>query len=458
MGLLNTTDQNYYNEGNFGSYQFTSLENIINQFIVSYVGEDKIISKAKRFDVAFHAQRALAELSFDVLKSHKAQEITVPASLQMILPIDYVNYTKISCVDSSGIKKLLYPVSKTSNPSFNPIQNNDGDYKLQAVGNVSDDTSLVGQILLDKKYPEILVGMNISGPYIPSGARVIKVTNSSTNTTITMGTIVGTTFTPILPDPENTFNGATLTFTNFEDEGALMNLHKSYVVVQNLDWNIIDFKINFNALADMDGVEIGMLVYHPDIPLGAFVEDISTTDLAVKINFLPLNAAASNSAEVTFVSPALADTETWSNYKSSMPSENNNHDDYEDDIFWPNEGERYGLDPQRAQTNGSFYIDDVRGLIHFSSNISGKTVILDYISDSLGTDDEMVVHKFAEEAMYKSIMYAILSTKANISENIIRRYKKERFAAIRTAKLRLSNLKLEELTQVLRGKSKQIKH
>jgi hypothetical protein len=41
---------------------------------------------------------------------------------------------------------------------------------------------------------------------------------------------------------------------------------------------------------------------------------------------------------------------------------------------------------------------------------------------------------------------------------VVQRYKKERFAAVRNAKLRLSNIKLEELTQILRGKSKQIKH
>ena len=461
MALLNQSQASYYNEGDYSGYQFTTLKDIIDQFMFVYVGEDKIISKASRTDVAFHAQRALAELSFDTLKSHKAQELTVPASLQMILPQDYVNYTKISWVDSSGIKHPVYPTSKTSNPSSNPIQNSDGEFKLQAIGNVDNDTDFVGQILLDKKYPEILVGMNVSGPYVPSGARVVKVTNSSSNTTITMGTIVGTTFTPILPEPVNlpeTFTGATLTFTNFGDEGSLMNLQKSYIVAQNLDWNLIDFKINFNALADMDGIEIGMLVYHPDISLGAFVEDISTADLSVKINTLPLNVAASNSAEVTFVSPDLADTETWSNYKSSVPSENNSYDDYEDDIFWPNEGKRYGLDPQHAQTNGSFYIDNVRGLIHFSSNISGKTVILDYISDSLGTDEEMQVHKFAEEAMYKCIAYAILSTRANTQEYIVQRFKKERFAAMRTAKLRMSNIKIEELTQILRGKSKWIKH
>ena len=70
----------------------------------------------------------------------------------------------------------------------------------------------------------------------------------------------------------------------------------------------------------------------------------------------------------------------------------------------------------------------------------------------------MKVHKFAEEAMYKWIAHAILSTRINTPEYLVQRYKRERFAAIRNAKLRLSNFKLEELTQILRGKSKWIKH
>jgi hypothetical protein len=174
---------------------------------------------------------------------------------------------------------------------------------------------------------------------------------------------------------------------------------------------------------------------------------------------LPTTTVTSG-GEILFVSPDKADTETWSNYKSHEPSENNINDyqDYQNDIYWPNEGKRYGLDPQHAQVNGSFYIDCVSGKIHFSSNISGKTVILDYISDSLGTDGEMQVHKFAEEALYKWISYGILSTRANIPEYVVRRYKKEKFAETRKAKLRLSNIKLEEITQILRGKSKQIKH
>ena len=126
MGLLdNQTEQSYYGGDNFGGYQFTSLNDIINQFMFAYVGEDKIISKVKRTEVAFHAQRAMQELSFDTFKSCKSQEIEVPPSLTMKLPQDYVNYTKITWADSLGIEHPLYPTKHTSNPQ-KILQNEDG--------------------------------------------------------------------------------------------------------------------------------------------------------------------------------------------------------------------------------------------------------------------------------------------------------------------------------------------
>ena len=63
MGLLNTKPIHYYQGDDHGNYQFTSLDDIINSFMVAYVGEDKIISKIKRADIQFHAMRALRELS-----------------------------------------------------------------------------------------------------------------------------------------------------------------------------------------------------------------------------------------------------------------------------------------------------------------------------------------------------------------------------------------------------------
>ena len=457
MAYITQTSQSYYDGNDNGNYQFTSLDNIINQFMVAYVGEDKIISKIKRLDVAFHAQRALQELSFDTFKSCKAKEFTVPATLHMPLPQDYVNYTKISWVDSAGIKHLMYPTSKTSNPSQNYFQDSSGDFTLQAIG---DLVAASANVTLDDEYSNILVGMRVTGSYIPDQTFVGAVDNSTSTTIITLQDAAGVDVTPFYVDSSGTNidvsnTDTTLTFTNTNNQ--LITEKKSYNVVKNLSWNLDDYKITASAAIDIANIKIGMLVYHDDFQIGTVVTNVSGTTIVVSALPDPTSSIVTSGGEITFVDPEDADTTTWSSYKSTKPSENN-ADDYEDDTYWPLAGNRYGLDPQHAQANGSYYIDKETGKIHFSSNVSGKTVIIDYISDSLGTDDEMQVHKFAEEAMYKYIAYAILSTRANTQEYIIRRFKKERFAEIRKAKLRLSNIKLEEITQILRGKSKQIKH
>ena len=299
MGLLDSQTQNQYyssdNSANYGSYQFVTLENIINAFMVSYVGESKLISKVSRTDVQFHAMRAIQELSYDVFRSVKSQEIEVPNTLKMILPQDYVNYVKLVSVDSDGIEKNLYPTGKTSNP-FAITQNTSGVYQYTDTNEDGEEDSLTEQ------------------------------------------------------DP----------------------------------------------------------------------------------------------------------SDTWTNYQAQVPQPSANSSDASD-IELDRRGRRYGLDPQHSHEHGSFYIDYQRGYIHFSSTLSGKTITLKYISDGLGTDDEMVVHKFVEEACYKWIAYGILSTRSNIPEMIVQRFKKEKFAETRKAKIRLSNIKIEEFTQVLKGMSKQIK-
>ena len=272
---------------NLGNYQFVNLTTIINNFLISYVGQDKIIPKVRRSDIAFHAQRALQELSYDTFKSEKSQEAELGISLKMKLPHDYVNYVKITWQDVSGIERLILPARQTSNPS-SLLQDGNFDYIFDSSGNLS------------------------------------KASDSDTWLAFQAST-----------------NGG-------------------------------------DANVDADGVLAG--------------------------------------------------------------------------------GRRYGLEPERAHGNGVYYIDPLKGTINFSSDLSGKTITLKYISDGLGTEQEMIVHKFAEEAMYKWIAHAILATKANVQEYLVARFKKERFAAVRTAKLRLSNLKIEELTQIMRGKSKIIKH
>ena len=433
MGLLTGTEQGYYDGDDFGGYQFTSLSDIINNFMATYIGEDRILPTTRRSDVTFHAMRAMQELSFDTFKSCKTQEIEVAPHLTMPLPRDYVNYVKLSWSDASGIEHIIYPTSKTSNPrALN--QNTDGDYNLTAIGTMVDGTD---SITLDSEYTNIWVGMLVASTNIADGSTVTATSTVSGVTTITISS--NTTYTGV----------ETLTFTAPIPSDLLEQ--STSLVLSGLSWASGEDKIT--AATSVGAVTVGMVVSHEDFPVGTEIIDINGLVITTSANSTAL-AVAEN---VNFVSyDGISDT--WSKYKSATPSENNNNNDYDSDNYWPINGSRFGLDPQHAQVNGSYFIDCAAGKIHFSSNLSGKTVILKYISDGLGTDEEMIVHKFAEEAMYKWIMYGCLSARIDVPEYVIKRYKKERFAETRKAKLRLSNIKLEEITQILRGKSKQLKH
>ena len=441
MALINQTPQQYYDSGDYGNYQFVSLTDIINQFMLIYVGEDKVIPKVKRLDVAFHAQRALAELSFDTFKSFKSIEFVIPNTLQLPLPQDYVNYTRVMWVDRAGIKHPLYPTRNTQNPVIAPLQDGDGNFKLEAEGTIVNGSN---SITLTNRTENVLIGMSVTGIDVPNNTTIKSVSHATSSTTITITNNATASATVILQ------------FTNSSEDGLLLTPEKSTNVIDNLDWSSGDNFITANSADDISGLEIGMLVYHEDFPVGTKIANITTTTILLDQD--ATGTMAANAGQVVFVDPNK-DTTTWNNYKSKNPSENAHHDfDYDDELYDVNVGGRYGINPEHAQINGNFYIDDARGLVHFSSNVSGNVAVIDYISDGLGTEDEMKVHKFAEEAMYKSIIYSIISGRITMPEYVIQRYKRERFAAIRTAKLRLSNLKLEELTQILRGKSKWIKH
>ena len=65
--------------------------------------------------------------------------------------------------------------------------------------------------------------------------------------------------------------------------------------------------------------------------------------------------------------------------------------------------------------------------------------------------------KLAEDATYAYMLYNLSKVRPS-SAALVPLYKKEASAKLRNAKIRLSNYKLEELAQILRGKSKWIKH
>ena len=64
----------------------------------------------------------------------------------------------------------------------------------------------------------------------------------------------------------------------------------------------------------------------------------------------------------------------------------------------------------------------------------------------------------AEEAMYAYMHYAVMASRSGQPEYVINRLNREKVSKLRNAKIRLSNIKLDEIVQVMRGKSKWIKY
>jgi hypothetical protein len=288
-------------EENWGSYSYTKLDDIVNNFIVAYVGDGKMVTSVKRTDVVFFAKRAMQEFSYDTLKSVKSQELTVPPNLSVPIPQDYVNYVKMSWVDASGIKHIIYPTTLTSNPTSVPLQDSRGIPTQDNLGNNTQGTSIT-----EERWETN--GINTINNQIQDGSPV---------------------------------------------------------------------------LADIYG--------------GGFGQGFS------------------------------------------------------------NQSGFYGMQPEVSQINGWFTINERENTFSFSNDLVDRVIILEYISDGLAYDLDTRVPKMAEEALYAYILHAIISTRINQPEYIVQRLRQEKSAKLRNAKIRLSNIKLSEFVQVMRGKSKWLK-
>lgn len=282
----------YQNSGNnptndnWGTYQYLLLQDIINNFLLTYVGDDKIINKADRNEVIFHAKRGIQELHYDALREIVQFEAQLPDTLKMHLPHDFVSSVKISYVGEDGLT--------------HPIINN--------------------------------------------------------------------------------HNGATPT-SYLQDNTAQRNI-----------------------LMDNNG------------------QSLTGTPV------IETNWAAQKDSPVD--SPSLG-----------------------------NLGQRYGMDTATTNHNGSYVIDKNQGFIMFSSNLAEKNIVIEYVSDGMYAlaDSEIKIHKLAETFMYDYIVSSILKQKFGVQEYIVRRAVKQSGASLRNAKIRLNSIKLNELTQTLRGRDKWIK-
>jgi len=127
------TDYQYYENGgivpedsNWGSYQYVTLEDIVNNFMLMFQGNNEIINNINRYQVLFHAKRGIQELNYDAMKEIKILELKVCDQLRFVLPQDYVNWVRIN-LEENG---MLYPLTENIQTNWSGAYLQDNDCRI----------------------------------------------------------------------------------------------------------------------------------------------------------------------------------------------------------------------------------------------------------------------------------------------------------------------------------------
>lgn len=139
MAYLN--DYQYYaNEGgtpkdkNWGSYQYVTLNEIVNNFMLMYQGNNSLINNISRYQVLFHAKRGIQELNYDAMKEIKILQLALDDSLLFVLPHDYVNWVRVSMFQNG----VLFPLTENIQTQWAStyLQDNNNNILFDQNGNV----------------------------------------------------------------------------------------------------------------------------------------------------------------------------------------------------------------------------------------------------------------------------------------------------------------------------------
>lgn len=124
---------------NWGSYQYVSLANIVNNFLLMYSGNHSLVNNEERFKIIFHAKRAIQELNYDAFKEIKVLELNVAENLRFVLPHDYVNWVRISAYVGGLLLPMTENIQAISATSY--MQDNSGSILFDLSGNIINKLS-----------------------------------------------------------------------------------------------------------------------------------------------------------------------------------------------------------------------------------------------------------------------------------------------------------------------------
>lgn len=143
------TEQTYYSSSdNWGSYQYVSLADVVNNFMLISVDNDNLIAKVPRYKVLFYAKQAVKKYNYDAAREIRVFEYIVQDDLKMIMPHDMVNYIRLS-LESNGVLYTMHEnLQAISATAYD--QDNNGDLQFDINGNVLTTTSELDTERLDQ--------------------------------------------------------------------------------------------------------------------------------------------------------------------------------------------------------------------------------------------------------------------------------------------------------------------
>ena len=139
MSTLKYTPQDYYSEDSnsdgTGYYQYTTMVEMIDDFMVTKVGGNKLIKSIDKHEVEWHTRRGIQEFNFDVLKPISSWSENLNGRLSIPYPQDLVNIIQVSWIDGNGYERTMEEEIHSSNAN-EPLKDNDGNYLYDDDGNL----------------------------------------------------------------------------------------------------------------------------------------------------------------------------------------------------------------------------------------------------------------------------------------------------------------------------------
>lgn len=114
------------------------------------------------------------------------------------------------------------------------------------------------------------------------------------------------------------------------------------------------------------------------------------------------------------------------------------------------------LNTSKLSQFGEFVPDDRRGMFLFSSQLSDREIVIEYVSDGLpigASESEITIHKYLKETVENWVYYACIERKRNVPSNEKRRALDRYKTTLHQAKIDLADFDLLRIARTMRAKT-----